>query len=196
MAARDIAQHATTRPGDEHEVQIYTHTTHTHRHMNVDTHTCTQTHRTTCVFAATYIHTHACIYVHTFTHIRITTQRCTFWQGVATISRLLKMIGLFCKRALEKRRYSAKETYNFKEPTNRSHPIFSHMQAPRHTHLRSYAQPHIYTHTCTHAIIYAHTHNHTQVHYSATSGSAVLPAPVSCIKMAIRYIYVISPFFH
>jgi len=29
------------------------------------------------------------------------------------ISRLLKMIGLFCKRALYKRRYSAKETYNF-----------------------------------------------------------------------------------
>jgi len=43
--------------------------------------------------------------------------------GVATISRLLKMIGLFCKRALWKRLYSAKETYHFKEPTNRSHPI-------------------------------------------------------------------------
>jgi len=45
--------------------------------------------------------------------------------GVATISRLLKMIGLFCKRALQKRQFSAKETYNFKEPTNRSHPISS-----------------------------------------------------------------------
>jgi len=43
--------------------------------------------------------------------------------GVATISRLLKIMGLFCKRALKKRQYSAKETYNFKEPTNRSHPI-------------------------------------------------------------------------
>jgi len=43
--------------------------------------------------------------------------------GVATISRLLKIIGLFCKRALYKRLYSAKETYNVKEPTNRSHPI-------------------------------------------------------------------------
>ena len=43
--------------------------------------------------------------------------------GVATISRLLKIIGLFCKRALQKRQYSAKETYNLKEPTNRSHPI-------------------------------------------------------------------------
>jgi len=43
--------------------------------------------------------------------------------GLATISRLLKITGLFCKRALSKRTYSAKETYNFKEPTNRSHPI-------------------------------------------------------------------------
>jgi len=46
----------------------------------------------------------------------------TYSCGVATISRLLKIIGLFCKRALSKGRYSAKETYNFKEPTNRSHP--------------------------------------------------------------------------
>ena len=43
--------------------------------------------------------------------------------GVASTSRLLKIIGLFCKRALCKRGYSAKETYNFKEPTNRSHPM-------------------------------------------------------------------------
>jgi len=46
----------------------------------------------------------------------------SYW--VATIRRLLKIIGLFCKRALQKRRYSAKETYNFKEPTNRSHLIW------------------------------------------------------------------------
>ena len=43
--------------------------------------------------------------------------------GVPTRSRLLKIIGLFCKRALWKRRYSAEETWNFKEPTNRRHPI-------------------------------------------------------------------------
>jgi len=43
--------------------------------------------------------------------------------GVATIGRLLKIIGLFCKRALQKRLYSAKETYNCKEPTNCSHPM-------------------------------------------------------------------------
>ena len=35
-----------------------------------------------------------------------------------------KTICLFCKRALQKSLYSAKETYNVKEPTNRSHPIY------------------------------------------------------------------------
>jgi len=35
----------------------------------------------------------------------------------------LQIIGLFCKRALRKRRYSAKKTYNFKEPIHRSHSI-------------------------------------------------------------------------
>ena len=34
-----------------------------------------------------------------------------------------RMIGLFCKRALQKRLYSAKETYHFKKPANRSHTI-------------------------------------------------------------------------
>jgi len=29
-----------------------------------------------------------------------------------------KTIGLFCKRAIEKRRYSAKETYNLIDPTD------------------------------------------------------------------------------
>ena len=43
--------------------------------------------------------------------------------GVATVGRIDKIIGLFCKRAPYKRLYSAKETYNFKEPTDRSHPI-------------------------------------------------------------------------
>jgi len=53
-------------------------------------------------------------------HIRVYHQN---RYGLATISRLLKITGLFCKRALWKRRYSAKETYNFKEPANRSHPV-------------------------------------------------------------------------
>ena len=42
--------------------------------------------------------------------------------GVVTISRLLKIIGLFCKRDLQKRPYSAQETCYYMEPANRSHP--------------------------------------------------------------------------
>jgi len=43
--------------------------------------------------------------------------------GVALVSRLLEIKGLFCKKNLQKRRYSAKETYNFEEPIYRRHPI-------------------------------------------------------------------------
>ena len=39
------------------------------------------------------------------------------------ISNAAKIIGLCCKKNLYKRLYSAKETYNFKEPTNRNHSI-------------------------------------------------------------------------
>ena len=50
---------------------------------------------------------------------------------VATISRLPKNIGLFYNRVLEKKLYSAKETYVFKEPIH-SHPSLT---APPHTHI-------------------------------------------------------------
>jgi len=59
------------------------------------------------------------------------------WFGVAPMSRLLKIIGLFCNRALWKRLYSAKETCHFKEPTNRSHPIANEIQpVPEKTRLQ------------------------------------------------------------
>ena len=38
--------------------------------------------------------------------------------------RLLKMIGLFCRISSLLQGSFAKETCNFKEPTNRSHPIY------------------------------------------------------------------------
>ena len=43
--------------------------------------------------------------------------------GVATISRLLSIIRLFCRIPSLLQGSFAKETYHFKEPTNRSHPI-------------------------------------------------------------------------
>jgi len=50
------------------------------------------------------------------------TMKCSRDYGVATISRLLKIIGLFWISSLLKGSF-AKETCNFKEPTHRSHPI-------------------------------------------------------------------------
>jgi len=67
-----------------------------------------------------YIYEYIWIYMDESCHVRMTLRTCMSY-GVATMSRLLKIMGLFCKRALQNRRYSAKETYNFKEPTNRSH---------------------------------------------------------------------------
>ena len=43
--------------------------------------------------------------------------------GVALIIRIDKIIGLFCKRTLLKRQYSAEETYNCIDLTDCSHPV-------------------------------------------------------------------------
>ena len=43
--------------------------------------------------------------------------------GVASISRLLKILGLFCRICSFLHGSFGKKTYNFKEPTNRSRPI-------------------------------------------------------------------------
>jgi len=43
--------------------------------------------------------------------------------AVALVSRIDKIMRLFCKRALWKRQYSAKETHNLIDLTDRSHPI-------------------------------------------------------------------------
>jgi len=45
--------------------------------------------------------------------------------GVALASRIDKIIGFFCKRALCKWLYSAKDTYNLIDPTDHSHPIYT-----------------------------------------------------------------------
>ena len=58
-----------------------------------------------------------------WTHVMDTHHR----DGVATIRRLLKMIGLFCRIQSFLYGSFAKETFIFKEPTNWSHPILSVM---------------------------------------------------------------------
>ena len=84
---------------------------------------CVHVYGCVCICVCACVHTHTHTYTHSVHVIYVQSQRAHHIYGVATVSRLFKRIGLFCKRALEKRRYSAKETYSFKEPTNRRHPI-------------------------------------------------------------------------
>ena len=88
----------------------------------------THSHMSRSLTLSSVWHSRTTSYVwHTLTH---NDTHCFSAYGVITISRLLRIKGLFCKRALYKRLYSAKETYNFKEPTNRSHPIV-HLFSPQ-----------------------------------------------------------------
>ena len=84
--------------------------------------------------------------------------------GVATISRLLKIMFLFCKRALWKRRYSAKETYKLKESTDRSHPIspVTHMNESCRTY--EWVMPYIWMSHGAHMKKSCHTYEWVMPH--------------------------------
>ena len=112
--------------------------------------TCTHTARTTCTHTArthTKTRTHICIHIYapssipkySSTHLPWKREivgnghafECNVWDlrhGGAIISRLLKFIGLFCGIPSLLKGCFAKETCNFKEPTNRSHPIHLYLR--------------------------------------------------------------------
>jgi len=115
------------------------------------------------------MHMCVCVYMYIYIAILVYVFIVIYTYGMATISRLLKITGLFCKRALYKRRYSAQETYNFKESTNRSHPIatlvytyiYSYvcvsihdinkcMYARAYIYMYIYIYMHIHLYMCTH----------------------------------------------
>jgi len=80
---------------------------------------------------------------------------------VATISRLLKIIGLFGRISFLLYGSFAKETYHLKEPTNRSHPILVIWVAIWGGHPRLWvggARVYIYTYLYTCIYIYLYTY--------------------------------------
>ena len=89
--------------------------------------------------------------------------------GVATVSRIDKITGLFCRISSLLWVSFAKETYKFIEPTNCSHPI--RIQVPtiesklmngiKILLLCTHAHTHLHTHTHTHTCACTHTHVHT-----------------------------------
>ena len=83
-----------------------------------------------CMYACMYVCVYVCMYVCLYACFRRCSQEVMPPRLISDnsfiyihISRMLKNIGLFCKRALQKRPVFCKETCIFKHPTNRSHPI-------------------------------------------------------------------------
>ena len=113
-------------------------------HMCDMIHMCDMTHTCGMTCADVWHDSRVCAYVWHDLCICVawltSTVNLPYTYGVATISRLLKFIGLFCKRARLKSRYYANETYIFKEPTNRSNPVtlllnLVHINANHVTHM-------------------------------------------------------------
>jgi len=122
--------HTYSHPFIHSFIHTYIHTyipTHIHTHTHIRTHTYIHTNKHTSVH--TYIDTHIYTYIHTYIHTYVrTSSRWTHRTsltsyGVASINRMLKNIGLFCKIDLQKRPIFCKETYIFKRPMDRGHPI-------------------------------------------------------------------------
>jgi len=83
---------------------------------------------------------------------------------VATVSRIDKIVCLFCRISSLLQGSFAKETYNCINPTNQSHPI-AHNQSRAHANLfgtRTHAHAHVHTHTSTHMC--THTCTHTRIY--------------------------------
>ena len=115
--------------------------THTHPH----TYTCTHTrgairHQGTWyvnISEQTHTHTHTHTHIHTHTHKY--TRECTHtrgvvrhqetWYGVATVSRIDKIRGLFCRILSLLKGSFVNQTYNLIDPTIRSHPICQYLHS-------------------------------------------------------------------
>ena len=65
-----------------------------------------------------YIRVSVCIYAYTHMYFQY-----VYTYGVATVSRIDSIIGLFCRILSLLQGSFAKGTYNFIDPTSRSHPI-------------------------------------------------------------------------
>ena len=110
-----------------------------------------------CILLSELFHVTRSLYIYMQTYTRS-----IIHYGLATVNRLLKIISLFCRIPSLLQGSFAKETYNFKEPTNRSHPTVSlhimhtdmqsilpykvclHMYTNKHTYIRKYTYKHTY----------------------------------------------------
>ena len=84
---------------------------------------------------------------------------------MATISRLLKIIGLFCRILSLVWGSLAKETYNFKEPTNGSHTTSKIPRPAQHDiAMNIHIWIYIYIHVYIYAYIYIHVYTYINIY--------------------------------
>jgi len=144
---------------------------------------CVTMYMHSCMYIFTCVHIHmctcSCVYIFTCVHVHVCTYSLTRIQsfivsyGVATISRLLKIAGLFCRISSLLWGSFAIETYNFKEPTNRSHSMSSlsypisnffsvcvHVYIHSCVHIRMCVYIRMCTYSCVHIIMCAHMYTH------------------------------------
>jgi len=110
-------------------------------------------------------------------------------------SRLLKITGLFCKRALQKRLYSVKETYNLNSVClHRTHrqwsgvfgapvcircPVLSHFTCIPFHGYRIHVETHTHTHTRTHIYIYTPKYIHIYMCNNNIGGHDRVPCHIT-----------------
>ena len=112
-------------------------------------HTCTRMCKPIFMYMCMCICVCVCVCADVFAH---SSQWNVCNYGVATISRMLKNIGLFCKRDLQKRPIFCKETYIFKHPTHRSRPII----VRKVYSTRMYMDIYIYVYASVYVYAYVH----------------------------------------
>jgi len=122
-----------------------------------------------------YIYIHTCVYIHTCMYTYIYAHIYCTWLW-STGSRLLKIVGLFCRISSLLSGSFAKETYSFKEPTNRSHPIpdfgLAHLS---HSPFGLLRPKYTLTHTQTHIHAYIHPqYIHTSIYMYDTGWRRVI----------------------
>ena len=157
-----------------------------------------------CVCVCVYIYIYINICIHIFTPLYI------HMYGVATINRLLNIIGLFCRILSLLQGSFAKETYSCKEPTSRSQPMSQsrRVRSQNFIHICVYIKYllqyfiHIcvniiyllqyFTQICVYIIYLFHTHFMNLKYYILiyhTQLNVVLGEFVACILMLGQYIY-------
>ena len=125
-----------------------------------------------------YIIMHVCVRECVCMCVRLHSNTCTYalLYGVAAISRLLKIIGLFCRIVSLLQGSFAKETYIFKQATNRSHPISENAHGSRRS-----SSP--FLRMCNYVYIQINIHTHV------TSQMSILGDPLRhsyvCVMMFI-----------